>query len=126
MNVDRTPRNPNLLVWHERLFLIDHGAALYVHHEPGGLAAHAERPFAAIADHVLLPFAGSIAEADERLAPVLDSAAIEAIVGTVPDAWVEDAASGPDAARREYAGFLERRLAAPRAWAEEAERARGR
>src|SRR3712207_6932211 len=46
----RTPRNPNLLVWHERLFLIDHGAALYVHHEPGGLATAADRPFAAIRD----------------------------------------------------------------------------
>src|SRR4051794_13969211 len=121
MNVDRTPRNPNLLMWHERLFLIDHGAALYVHHEPGGLAAHADRPFAAIADHVLLPFAGSIADIDERLAPMVDADVIETIVGTVPDAWLE---GSPDAARREYAGFLERRLGAPRAWAEEAERAR--
>jgi hypothetical protein len=123
MNVDRTPRNPNLLVWHERLFLIDHGAALYVHHDPGGLAAHAERPFAAIADHVLLPFASSIAEADERLAPMLAAGVIEAIVGTVPDAWLEGSAG---AVHREYAEFLERRLATPRAWAEEAEAARVR
>jgi hypothetical protein len=132
MNVDRTPRNPNLLVWHERLFLIDHGAALYVHHEPGGLAAHAERPFAPIADHVLLPFAGSIVDADERLAPMLDRAAIEAVVATVPDDWLGAEGSagaglpGGQAARDEYAGFLERRLAAPRAWVEEAQRARAR
>jgi hypothetical protein len=119
MNVDRTPRNPNLLVWHEQLFLIDHGAALYVHHEPGGLEAHAERPFAAIADHVLLPFASSIAAADERLAPMLDREVVEAIVATVPDDW-----PASDAPHRAYVDFLERRLASPRAWVEEAERAR--
>ena len=62
-NVDRTPRNPNLLLWHDRLWLIDHGAALYLQH--GGLdpAAHADRPFPLIAEHVLLPRAGSILEA---------------------------------------------------------------
>ena len=66
-NVDRTPRNPNLLLWHDRLWLIDHGAALYLQH--GGLdpAAYAERPFGLIAEHVLLPRAASILEADQRL-----------------------------------------------------------
>jgi hypothetical protein len=65
-NVDRTPRNPNLLIWHDRLWLIDHGAALYLQH--GGLdpATHAERPFPLIAEHVLLPRAGSILEAHAR------------------------------------------------------------
>ena len=121
MNVDRTPRNPNLLVWHERLFLIDHGAALYVHHEDGGLDAHAERPFAPIAEHVLLPFASSIPEADERHAPLLDRAAIEAAVGAVPGEWL----AAPEE-RGEYAAFLERRIAAREAWVEEAERARVR
>ena len=120
MNVDRTPRNPNLLVWHERLFLIDHGAALYVHHEAGGLADHG-RSFALIGDHVLLPFAGSIAAAHERLAPMLDAAALEAVVAAVPGDWL---AGGE--AREDYAGFLERRLAEPRPWIEEAERARTR
>ncbi len=71
-NVDRTPRNPNLLRWHGRLFLIDHGAALYVHHGAGDPLAQAGRPFPAIRDHVLLPAAGSIAEADARLAPRAD------------------------------------------------------
>ncbi len=67
-NVDRTPRNPNLLIWHDRLWLIDHGAALYLQH--GGLdpAAHADKPFPLIAEHVLLPCAGSIVDAHERLA----------------------------------------------------------
>ena len=68
-NVDRTPRNPNLLVWHERLWLIDHGAALYFHHRDWEPEVDAVKPFAGIADHVLLPIAGPIAEADERLDP---------------------------------------------------------
>jgi hypothetical protein len=121
MNVDRTPRNPNLLIWHERLFLIDHGAALYVHHAEGGLAADAERPFAAIADHVLLPFASSIADADERLAPRIDAETIEAVVAQVPGEWLRDPTE-----RGAYAGFLQRRLAARSTWVEEAERARVR
>jgi hypothetical protein len=118
-NVDRTPRNPNLLVWHGRLWLIDHGAALYVHHDPRGLAEHAERAFPAIADHVLLPFAGSIAEADARLSALVDREMIEDVVGLVPDEWL-----GPDESREAYVSYLERRLAGPRAFAEEAERVR--
>ena len=69
LNVDRTPRNPNLLRWHHGLWLIDHGAALYVHHAPGDPVARAGDRFPAIGDHVLLPFAGPIPEADARLAP---------------------------------------------------------
>src|SRR3954469_18742533 len=79
-NVDRTPRNPNLLVWHERLWLIDHGAAFYAHHGSADFASQARKPFPLIADHVLLPFAGSITEADAALAPVLDRAAIDELV----------------------------------------------
>src|SRR5256714_1942175 len=67
-NVDRTPRNPNLLCWHRRLWLIDHGAALYTQHQDGDFAATARRGFPLIAEHVLLPYAGPIAAADHRLA----------------------------------------------------------
>src|SRR5579862_5554771 len=86
-NVDRTPRNPNMLIWHDRLWLIDHGAALYLQH--GGLdpVAHAERAFPLIAEHVLLPCAGSIRDAHERLAPVLGAAVLEEVVGLVPPGW---------------------------------------
>ena len=70
-NVDRTPRNPNLIVWHRRLHLIDHGSALYIHHTWRDPAEHARRPFEPIRDHVLLPFASSIADADARLAPLV-------------------------------------------------------
>ena len=115
MNVDRTPRNPNLLRWHGRTWLIDHGAALYVHHAGGDVLATAGAAFPAIRDHVLLPYAGSIAAADERLAGVLDASALDAIAALVPPEWAGDAP---------YAEHLCRRLAPPRAWVEEAERAR--
>ena len=115
-NVDRTPRNPNLLCWHERLWLIDHGAALYAQHQQGDFAATARRPFPLIEDHVLLPYAGPIAAADERLAPRATEGVIEAVACAVPAEWVDD--------REVYAQFLRARLAAPRDFAEEAERAR--
>jgi hypothetical protein len=118
-NVDRTPRNPNLLVWHDALWLIDHGAALYVHHGPGDPVAQAGRPFEAIRDHVLLPFAGSIADADERLAPLVTLDLLEAIAAAIPDGWLDG-----EAARQAQVDFLARRIEAPRAFAQEAERAR--
>ena len=84
LNVDRTPRNPNLLRWHHGLWLIDHGAALYVHHAPGDPVARAGERFPAIRDHVLLPFAGPIPDADARLAPALDAGRLHAIAGELP------------------------------------------
>jgi hypothetical protein len=122
-NVDRTARNPNLLVWHRRLWLIDHGAALYLHHAGGDLPAKALRPFPAISEHVLLPAAGDLAAADASLAGRLDRGALEEIAGLVPDAWLGDA---PDDRRRAYVEYLARRLTPPRPFAEEAEAARRR
>ncbi len=124
-NVDRTPRNPNLLVWHGRLWLIDHGAALYVHHRTWRLAEHAADPFPAIADHVLLPYAGPVPEAGERLAPALDEPALAAIAALVPDDWLvaEGEDADPEERRRAYVEYLSRRIAHG-GFAEEAERAR--
>ena len=113
-NVDRTPRNPNLLLWHGRLWLIDHGAALYVHHGAGDALAVARRPFPAIRDHVLLGAAGSLLDADARLA---GRAVPEPAAALVPDSWADGAA---------YAEHLARRLEPPRDWIEEAERARAK
>jgi hypothetical protein len=115
-NVDRTPRNPNLLIWHDRLWLIDHGAALYLQHQ--GLArADPTRPFPLIASHVLLPVAGSILEAGERLAPQLDRQLIAAAVGLVPADWFGE--DGPEV----YVDYLLNRLQ-DGSFAQEAERAR--
>lgn len=120
-NVDRTAKNVNLLVWHRRLWLIDHGAALYVHHTWRDPDAHARRPFERIADHVLLPYAGSIVEADARLADRLDRPLLESLVGAIPDAWL---GADADRQRRAYVDYITRRLASPRAFVEEADRAR--
>jgi HipA-like protein len=100
-NVDRTPRNPNLLCWHGRVWLIDHGAALYRQHATGDLAAEARRPFPAIRDHVLLPRAGSVAAAHARLAPRVDPD----VVDEVPGEWLV----GSD--REAYRSWLADRLA---------------
>jgi hypothetical protein len=122
MNVDRTPRNPNLLSWHGQVWLIDHGAALYLQHGADDLAVHAERGFPVIAQHVLLPYAASIAEADERMAPRVTPELVERLVGAIPDSWLDD----PARERAAYAGFLLGRVAGPRGFAAEAEAARGR
>jgi hypothetical protein len=117
-NVDRTPRNPNLLCWHGRLWLIDHGAALYRQHAWEDPPTEATKPFPAIRDHVLLPAAGSIAEADTRLAPLLDRARLEAVLALAPGPWLAPAS------RTAYVDYLARRLEPPRAFAHEAEEAR--
>jgi hypothetical protein len=125
-NVDRTPRNPNLIVWHRRLHLIDHGSALYIHHSWKDPAGHATRPFEPIRDHVLLPFAGPIADADARLAPQVDRALLEQLTAAIPDDWLVPEAELPDAAahRQAYVDYLAARLRARDTWVEEADRAR--
>jgi hypothetical protein len=120
-NVDRTPRNPNLLVWHERLWLIDHGAALHVHHQSWDMAPYAQRPFPAIRDHVLLPCAGSILEADEALAAIADRSLFAELAELVPETWLGEPA---DERRAAYVDYLSLRLEGPREFAQEAERAR--
>jgi hypothetical protein len=116
-NVDRTPRNPNLLLWHDRLWLIDHGAALYRQHRGLDPEADAGRSFPQIADHVLLPVAASITEADERLRGRLDPGAVARAVNLVPADWLE-----PEQ-RPLHVEYLEARLA-DRGFVSEAERAR--
>lgn len=129
-NVDRTPRNPNLLLWHRRLWLIDHGAALYTHHgwtaDPAALTAQAAARFPATREHVLLPIAGSVAEADARLGGRLSAERLAAIVDAVPDDWLagQPPFATPAEHRAAYVAYLTRRLGEPRGWVEEAEHAR--
>jgi hypothetical protein len=118
-NVDRMPQNPNLLWWHGRLWLIDHGAALYWHHAPSFEEGFERSRFPQIRDHVLLPYAGSIADADARLAPRVTDELLRILVEQVPDGFLD----GDD--RTIYADYLHRRLEAPRGFVEEAEAARG-
>ncbi|MGH2512911.1 MAG: HipA family kinase [Candidatus Limnocylindrales bacterium] len=126
-NVDRTVKNVNLLVWHRKLWLIDHGASLYIHFTWRNPAEHARRPFPRIADHVLLPYASSIAAADARLAPLVTRDRLEQIVEAVPDAWLQAGAGSmdlPGAQRQAYVDYLLSRLESPRSFVEDADRAR--
>ncbi|HEX6290102.1 MAG TPA: HipA family kinase [Herpetosiphonaceae bacterium] len=127
-NVDRTPRNPNLLWWHRRLWLIDHGAALYFHHTWRDYQTRARSGFAQIKDHVLLPIADTLRDADEALASRITSALIEQVVAAIPDVWLEDEPGFVDrAAQRDaYITYLLSRLESPRMFVEEAIDARAK
>ena len=98
--------------------MIDHGASLYFHHAAERDLTHARSPFSAIREHVLLPFAGSICEADERLAPRVTELLLEDVAAAIPDEWLD----GDD--RRTYVEYLLERLDSPRSFVEKAERAR--
>ena len=125
-NVDRTARNTNILIWHGRLWLIDHGASLYFHHAWGeDYLAHSRMPFSSIKDHVLLPFAEAIEEADRSMTGRITPGLIERVVTSIPDTWLTGGSPAEnDAMRRVYAAYLSGRLEARRIFVEEAIRAR--
>lgn len=125
-NVDRTARNSNLMVWCDKLWLIDHGAALYFHHQWDGYLNRATSPFALIKDHVLLPFASELAAADATMTAALTPQVIADVVALIPDEWLEDDPlfADPAAQRDAYRTYLCQRLQPPRAFFEEAVRAR--
>jgi hypothetical protein len=128
LNVDRTPRNPNLLAWHGRLWLIDHGASLWFHH--GWRASNplegAADPFPQIRDHVLLPSAAALAEAASHLASAASADAIDRIVAEIPAAWLadDDGFADPVAHRAAYGAWLRARIARLPAIAQEVAHAR--
>lgn len=126
-NMDRTPRNTNLLMWHRRPWLIDHGAALYAHHTPGwaGDPARATAAFPHIKNHVLLKKATALLAVDAEMAARLTPDIVQGIVDVIPEIWL--ASEGQEAAgdtRDDYSRYLNARLAAPRAFVEEAVSAR--
>ena len=125
-NIDRTAKNTNLLVWHGHLWLIDHGAALYVHHTWDDPAAHARTRFSAIAKHVLLPFASELEAADRELRPQVTRSQLEAIVAMVPEDWLVTTPAFADAAavRGAYVTYLLGRVAAADDFVKEAADAR--
>jgi hypothetical protein len=115
-NVDRTARNTNMLMWHRQLRLIDHGAALYFHHAWEG--DRSGDPFPLIKDHVLLRFAGDLPGADAGMTARITPAVVARVAGLIPGSWLGDQP------RDAYVDHLTRRLVAPRAFVEEAIRAR--
>jgi len=125
-NVDRTDRNVNMLLWHHQLWLIDHGAALYFHHDWATYHERSRSPFAMVAQHTLLPLAGRLDDADRHAHCVLNEQVFQQIVAAVPDDWLMlDAAFGkPPALRDAYANYLTERLTNSAVFLEEAQRAR--
>jgi hypothetical protein len=125
-NVDRTARNVNMLLWHRRLWLIDHGAALYFHHAWNRHDQHAKNPFPLIKDHVLLKYASALAEVDARMASQLTPDRLSDIVQLIPDSWLaQDAGFASKAAQREaYLDYFVRRMQVSHVFVEEAIRAR--
>jgi hypothetical protein len=125
-NTDRSPRNPNILTWHGRQWLIDHGASLFIHHTWRDPDEHARRPLATIAEHALLPYASSLAAAHDRLAPLVTEDLLLGIVGLVPDAWLlpHPIAGDAPAQREAYISYLRTRVAARAALVESIEELR--
>lgn len=125
-NVDRTPRNANMLMWHRKLWLIDHGAALYFHHSWTDMDRRIGDPFPLIKEHILLPFAGALEAADEALIALITEDEVKRIVNLVPDDWMnENTPFGTIAEnRRAYVDYLIRRLDEPRNFVQEAIRVR--
>ena len=125
-NIDRTPRNANLLMWHRKLWLIDHGAALYFHHSWTDMDRRPKDPFALIKDHILLPFASALETIDGPMSSMINEEAIREIVGLVPDDWMYLDSPFPTTTenREAYVEYLLRRLEDHRYFLEEAIRAR--
>jgi hypothetical protein len=125
-NIDRTLRNTNMLVWHRRLWLIDHGAALYFHHTWDNYLERSRTPFAMIKDHVLLRSAGSLREADSKMSELVTPGIIDSVVKLIPDAWLagDSAFASIDRYREAYIEYLLSRIEPPRVFLEEAIRAR--
>jgi hypothetical protein len=125
-NVDRTARNTNMLMWHKKLWLIDHGAALYFHHSSQNWEEQACRPFGPVKDHVLLPQATELEAVDAAFRALLCPERIESIVALIPDEWLSDASSpeSPEERRQVYAQFLNTRIAHSEIFVKEAQYAR--
>jgi hypothetical protein len=118
-NVDRTPRNTNMLYWHRRLMLIDHGSALYFHHASDDYLARSRDPFKLIKNHVLLPAAGQLVEADRVCKSALTPEVLAAVVNEVPESWLDRGEQ-----RAAYLAYLQARLDASHVFVEEALHAR--
>jgi HipA-like kinase len=125
-NIDRTPRNTNMLLWHRRLWLIDHGAALYFHHSWSNYRERSSDSFSLIKDHVLLRSAAQLEAADSHLSKLIDLELIETVVGLVPEEWLmmDSPFAGTAECRAAYIEYLTERLRGSQTFVQEAIRAR--
>ncbi len=121
LNVDRSWRNPNLLLWGGRPWLIDHGAALYVHHDWSRATDAGTRAYPGVEEHALLGRASSVEAAHERLSPRVTAPLLEGLTAAVPDGWLGDDPAGE---RQAYVELLAARIDNAAAWLPAVERAR--
>jgi hypothetical protein len=124
LNVDRSWRNPNMLLWHREIWLIDHGASLYFHHRWGSGWQPAQQYRYDVADHVMLPVAGSVTGADAELRPLVTDGMLDEVLALVPDEWLDAAFGSPVRVRAAYRAFFESRLGQADAWVPALEEAR--
>jgi hypothetical protein len=125
MNVDRTARNTNMLLWYKDIWLIDHGASLYFHHSWQDWEQQALKPFTHVKDHVLLPQATELDEVDRNFRSILTDEKIDAIVSLVPDSWllIDSPFDNTDQHRAAYAKFLKLRIKNSELFVKEAQNA---
>jgi hypothetical protein len=125
-NVDRTARNTNMLIWHKELWLIDHGASLYFHHNWQNWEEHPLRSFSEIKNHVLLPWASELTSIDSAFRKILTDESIHSIVSSIPDEWLMKASplDSVEEQKKVYAQFLRTRLAHSENFIKEANDAR--
>ena len=125
-NVDRTRLNPNMMIWHNELWLIDHGASLYFHHSWRDPEKAASDPFPYIKTHVLLPLADRLEEADKLMRQAITPRTLSKIVDMIPEEWLvePDSEISPDERRKAYGKFLTDRLAQSKIFVDEAIRQR--
>jgi hypothetical protein len=125
-NVDRTARNVNMLMWHRRLWLIDHGAALYFQHAWSNRDEHSHTPFKLVKDHVLLKYASMLEAVDADLRQRLSLDKLAAIVELIPDEWIGADPGFVDKAeqRNAYLRFFAERLKSSNIFVQEAMHAR--
>ena len=126
MNVDRTARNTNMLLWHKELWLIDHGASLYFHHSWQNMEEQPLRPFLHVKDHVLLAAATMLTETDAASRAILSEDLIRNIVALVPDEWLgTEPFTSVNQHRAAYIKFLTTRIANSHIFLNAAQDARG-
>jgi hypothetical protein len=111
-NVDRTVKNTNMLWWNKEIWLIDFGASLYFHHNWENRTGQAAKPFLQIRDHVLLPWATELEDADHFFKNLISEKLIRNIVALIPDDWLKETVfdDSPDDVRAAYVDFLTERL----------------
>lgn len=125
MNIDRTPRNPNLLMWHKKLWLIDHGASLYFHHNSADWQEHVRKPLPKVGNHVLLSKASELESVDHEFGKLLTAEKIKNVTDLIPDEWLSENSSDSTVVKRQaYTEFLANRVAASEFFVKEAHDAR--